>query len=152
MLASNIIVKRISLLTHIHRSNPSLRTPYLFLARARSLHTTPTNMSLSDLPPFDPKPAHRWTRQPDASWRLGEGLKASESQLAEKWKEDESAGWKTLELDQMEKACVVHLIQSLLNSFLGQRRLQIPHFSCRSETYCVCIDLGRGWRGQSGSV
>ena len=57
----------------------------------------------SDLPPFNTEPAHRWTKQPGESWKLGEGLKEAETKLAKQWKEDEKAGWKTLKVDEMEK-------------------------------------------------
>lgn len=58
------------------------------------------------MPPFSEPPAFRVTREPDPGWKLGDGLKAGNEQgtaLARQWKEDEKLGWRTLNLDEMEK-------------------------------------------------
>lgn len=59
------------------------------------------------LPPFSDAPAFRLTKEPDPSWKLGEGLKTAEgdegTELARQWKEDEKLGWKTLNFEEMEK-------------------------------------------------
>lgn len=59
------------------------------------------------LPPFSDAPAFRFTKEPDPSWKLGEGLKTGEgvegTELARQWKEDEKLGWKTLNFEEMEK-------------------------------------------------
>ena len=55
------------------------------------------------LPPFNPLPAYRKTRPPDIDWTYGDGLRA-ETELGARWKEDEKAGWKTMDLDEMDKS------------------------------------------------
>ena len=64
----------------------------------------------SSLPAFNDARAFRFTREPDPAWKLGEGLKAGEgekgTELARQWKEEEKLGWKTLNLEEMEKPYV----------------------------------------------
>lgn len=104
------LVKR-GFLSHVGRSNPRSCTPYLGLVRAAFQRSA---MSTSPRPPFSTEPAHKWTQPPDESWKLGDGLKET-TELGRKWKEDESAGWKTMDLDEMEKPYVHYL--ALLRRF-----------------------------------
>ncbi|KAL5484784.1 hypothetical protein ACEPAI_7426 [Sanghuangporus weigelae] len=42
------------------------------------------------------------TRNPDDNWKFGDGLR-EETELGATWKEDESKGWKSITLDEIEK-------------------------------------------------
>ena len=116
MYAGVAFLKR-GVLSHVGRTSPGTRTPYRrypiqLYGRFNFQRST---MSTSSLPPFNPEPAHRWTQYPDGTWKLGDGLKTT-TDLGRKWKEDENAGWKTMDLDTMDKPCVpCH----------GQRRLHM---------------------------
>ena len=54
------------------------------------------------LHPFNPAPAYRLTRNPDEDWKFGDGLR-EQTQLGKEWKEDEKLGWKTFNLEEIDK-------------------------------------------------
>lgn len=92
--------------------------------RLFSAATSP-KMSNSERPAFNPAPAFRKTQHPDEDWKLGDGLR-TKSELGARWKEDEKSGWKTMNLDEMEKPCVVYFYNNffipdvLLNELLAE--------------------------------
>ncbi|KAH8104220.1 hypothetical protein DFH11DRAFT_1650726 [Phellopilus nigrolimitatus] len=70
---------------------------------SRTLSGSLPHLSLSSkAPPFDPAPAFRWSGSPDERWPLGGGLGAA-SALVREWKAGEALGWKTFDLNAMEK-------------------------------------------------
>ncbi|KAL5524165.1 hypothetical protein ACEPAG_8338 [Sanghuangporus baumii] len=63
------------------------------------------------LPPFNTSPSFTLTRNPDENWAFGDGLR-EQTELGAKWKEDESKGWKSITLDEIEKPLVYKLLIS----------------------------------------
>ena len=53
------------------------------------------------LKPFSPEPGFKQTESPNVNWKLGDGL--PDTELARKWKEEESLGYTTLKTDEVEK-------------------------------------------------
>ncbi|EJD03430.1 uncharacterized protein FOMMEDRAFT_156838 [Fomitiporia mediterranea MF3/22] len=70
--------------------------------------------STSDaLPLFNTSPAFRKTHPPDESWQFGDGLRV-ETKLGAEWKKNEESGWKTMNVDEMEKPLVYKMLISAI--------------------------------------
>ncbi|KAL5524160.1 hypothetical protein ACEPAG_8333 [Sanghuangporus baumii] len=78
---------------------------------ARSFSTSTKALDEGTRPAFNSSPVFRKTRNPDERWELGDGLRTT-TELGACWKEDEKAGWKTLNLDEMEKPLIYKMLTS----------------------------------------
>ncbi|KAL5484790.1 hypothetical protein ACEPAI_7432 [Sanghuangporus weigelae] len=78
---------------------------------ARSFSTSTKILDEGTRPAFNSSPVFRKTRNPDVGWELGDGLRTT-TELGARWKEDEKAGWKTLNLDEMEKPLIYKMLTS----------------------------------------
>ncbi|KAL5506891.1 hypothetical protein ACEPAH_6347 [Sanghuangporus vaninii] len=63
------------------------------------------------LPPFNTSPSFSLTQNLDEDWKFGDGLR-EQAELGAKWKEDESKGWKSITLDEIEKPLLYKLLIS----------------------------------------
>ncbi|KAL5528037.1 hypothetical protein ACEPAF_7173 [Sanghuangporus sanghuang] len=78
---------------------------------ARSFSTSTKILDEGTRPAFNSSSVFRKTRNPDEGWKLGDGLRTT-TELGARWKEDEKAGWKTLNLDEMEKPLIYKMLTS----------------------------------------
>ncbi|KAH8119653.1 hypothetical protein DFH11DRAFT_1501780 [Phellopilus nigrolimitatus] len=94
------------------RAAPIVRFSRPTLTGLRTLSSSSPHLSSSSkAPPFDPAPAFRWSGSPDERWPLGGGL-GDASALAREWKAGEALGWKTFDLDAMEKYLAYRMLIS----------------------------------------